>query len=262
MRQDAKGPAEARERKAALPPGRGPTSGTLPAPRGDGDLSSPPAKRAPEEHDEHGLRVGLTGPPVPLGPSRVPGAPPPMLDPLDEFFWCEGEVAPGFPDFVGLAPLRASVETSEARKEWLTFFLAGEEYAVAIEQVREILKAPDITEVPRAPAHVLGVIMVRGEVIAILDLRRRLGLPTATPGRQARVLVCDAGDGPRGLLVDAVSNVVRLPPSSVEALPSGIGGPSAEYIAGIGRDRDRLFILLDLAAVLRDGAPGRPAEAL
>jgi purine-binding chemotaxis protein CheW len=184
-----------------------------------------------------------------------------MLDPLDEFFWREDEVAPGFPDFVGLAPLRASVETSEARKEWLTFFLAGEEYAVAIEQVREILKAPDITEVPRAPAHVLGVIMVRGEVIAILDLRRRLALPTATPGRQARVLVCDAGDGPRGLLVDAVSNVVRLPPSSVEALPSGIGGPSAEYIAGIGRDRDRLFILLDLAAVLRDAAPGRPVEA-
>jgi len=78
-------------------------------------------------------------------------------------------------------------------------------------------------------------------------------------GRGGREL--DAGDGPRGLLVDAVSNVVRLPPSSVEALPSGIGGPSAEYIAGIGRDRDRLFILLDLAAVLRDAAPGRPVEA-
>ncbi len=240
------GSVEARERDAALSPGPGPTSGTLPASRGEGDGN-----------------LSSSGVAAPLDHSAAPVAPPPAaLDPLDEFFWREGEVASGLPELIGLAPVRASVETSEARKEWLTFFLAGEEYAVAIEQVREILKAPDITEVPRAPAHVLGVIMVRGEVIAILDLRRRLGLPTATPGRQARVLVCDAGDGPRGLLVDAVSNVVRLPPSSVEALPSGIGGPSAEYIAGIGRDRDRLFILLDLAAVLRDAALARPAEAL
>ncbi len=221
-------------------------SGTLPASRGEGDGN-----------------VSSSEVTAPLDPSSAPVAPPPAIfDPLDEFFWREGEVAPGLPDFAGLAPVRASVETSEARKEWLTFFLAGEEYAVAIEQVREILKAPDITEVPRAPAHVLGVIMVRGEVIAILDPRRRLGLPTARPGRQARVLVCDVGDGPRGLLVDSVSNVVRLPPSSVEARPTGIGGPSAECIAGIGRDRDRLFILLDLAAVLRDAAPARPAEAL
>ena len=265
MRQDAKERAETRERGAARPPGPGLASGTFPARRGDGgSLSSPLAERASDVgRDERAPRVGQASQLVaPLDPSSAPAAPPPaVLDPLDDFFWREDEVAPGFPDFGGVAPVRATME-SEARTEWLTFFLAGEEYAVAIEQVREILKAPDITEVPRAPVHVLGVIMVRGEVIAILDPRRRLGLPTATPGRQARVLVCDAGDGPRGLLVDAVSNVVRLPPSSLEARPSGIGGPSAEFISGIGRDRDRLFILLDLAAVLRDAAPGRPAEAL
>jgi purine-binding chemotaxis protein CheW len=102
--------------------------------------------------------------------------------------------------------------------------------------------------------------MVRGEVIAVFDPRRRLGLPAAAPGRTARVLVCDAGEGARALLVDAVTGVVRLPASAVEARPTGVGAASAEYIAGIGRERGRFFILLDLAAVLRDGPPAK-AEA-
>ncbi len=267
MRQKTRGQAEARGQGAGLPPRPGPASGSL---RGEDD-GNPPARvaeRAPEdvERIEDVLRAELGAPLAGPGDlARAAAMSPPVpatpVDPLDEFFWREDEISPSLLDLAGAAPMRAAPDVAEARREWLTFLLAGEEYAVAIEQVREILKAPAITEVPRAPAHVLGVIMVRGEVIAILDPRRRLGLPMAVPGRQARVLVCDAGEGLRGLLVDAVSNVVRLPPSSVEARPSGVGGPSAEYIAGIGRERDRLFILLDLKAVLRDAAPARPTEA-
>jgi purine-binding chemotaxis protein CheW len=191
----------------------------------------------------------------------APRAPPP--DPLDEFFWREGEEAPALAEFGGPAPRVPSPEVLEERREWLSFGLAGEEYAVDIAQVREILKAPAITEVPRAPAHVLGVIMVRGEVIAVFDPRHRLGLPPAAPGRAARVIVCDAGDGDgsRGILVDAVSDVVRLPPSAVEARPHGVGGASAEYIVGIGREGTRLLILLDLAALLRDAPAGRSGDA-
>jgi purine-binding chemotaxis protein CheW len=181
-------------------------------------------------------------------------------DPLDEFFWREDEVVPGLPAILATATARP-VEVEEVRTEWLTFLLGGEEYAVAIGQLREILKAPAITEVPRAPSHVLGVIMVRGEVIAVFDPRRRLGLPAASPSRQSRVLVCDAGTGRRGLLVDAVSQVVRLAPSQVEPKPTGIGGAGADFIDGIGRDGDRMFILLDLAEVLADGVPVHPAEA-
>ena len=182
------------------------------------------------------------------------------LDPLDDFFWREDEVAGGLPGILSAAPARAA-EVEEARSEWLTFLLGGEEYAVAIGQLREILKAPAITEVPRAPPHVLGVIMVRGEVIAVFDPRRRLGLPAVAPSRQSRVLVCDAGSGRRGLLVDAVSQVVRLASSQVESRPTGIGGTCAEYIGGIGREGDRMYILLDLVEVLRDGAPAHPVEA-
>lgn len=175
-------------------------------------------------------------------------------DPLDEFFWREDEDAPGLLEVLGTSSARPPAEALEERQEWLAFALSGEEYAIGIEQVREVLKAPTITEVPRAPAHVLGVIMVRGDVIPVLDLRRRLGLPAAAGGRQARVLICDPGDGPRGFLVDAVSEVVRLPPSAVEPRPSGIPGPAGECIAGIGRRGSQLYILLDLAVVLGDPA--------
>ncbi len=189
-------------------------------------------------------------------PEAKPAGP---ADALDEFFWREDEQALLLPELLAAAPAPRALEAPERRREWLTFFLGGEEYALEIEQVREILKAPAITEVPRAPAQVLGVIMVRGEVITVFDPRHRLGLPAVSPGRQARVIVCDAGDGPRGVLVDAVSQVVRLPASAVEHRPSGIGAVNGEDIAAIGRDRDRFIILLDLASLLRDGqaAEGR-----
>jgi purine-binding chemotaxis protein CheW len=132
----------------------------------------------------------------------------------------------------------------------VTFLLGAEEYALAIERVREILKPPSIAEVPRAPAHVLGVVNVRGEVVTVVDPRPRLALPPAAPGRAARILLCDAADGPAGLLVDAVSQVVRLAPSAIEPRPAGLGGAGAEAVAGIGRDRGRFFILLDLDALL------------
>jgi purine-binding chemotaxis protein CheW len=179
-------------------------------------------------------------------------------DLLEEFFWREGETAPSFPDLVTAAALPTATEPVELRREWLTFQLGTEEYGIEIEHVREILKPPVLTEVPRCPEHVLGVIMVRGEVIAVFDPRRRLGLPPVEEVRRPRVIVCDCGTGARGLLVDAVSSVVRLAPSSIEARPAGVGKASAEYISGIGRDRDRLVILLDLPALLEDRAPAIP----
>jgi purine-binding chemotaxis protein CheW len=188
------------------------------------------------------------------------GAPADEPDPLDEFFLREGEAVAALPELALPRRDRApEAAPAEARREYLTFFLGREEYAVAIERIREILKSPPITEVPRAPAHVLGVVMVRGEVIPILDPRGRLGLPAAAPGRLSRVVVVDAGEGPCGLLVDAVSQVVRLPPSAVEARPPSLGGPHAEYVAGLGRQGDGLYILLDLPALLAGQARPEPA---
>jgi purine-binding chemotaxis protein CheW len=203
---------------------------------------------------EEALRAELhrvSHPAVEAGPAVGPSPTSPPEDPLDDFFWREGETAPMRPDMV-TSVLSAPAEPVEARREWLTFQLASESYGIEIEHVREILKAPLLTEIPRGPEHVVGVLMVRGEVIAVFDPRRRLGLPPGEPARKARLIVCDCGNGSRGLLVDGVSHVVRLAPSAIEPRPSGIGGPSAEYIVGIGRDRSHLVVLLDLPALLAD----------
>ncbi len=124
-----------------------------------------------------------------------------------------------------------------------------------------MVRAPPITEVPRAPSHILGVVTVRGEVVAVVDPRRRLGLPDPRPVEgEGKVVIVDAGDGPCGIHVDRVASVVRLSPGSIEPCPQGIAGQRAEYLAGIGRDGDRLFTVLDLGALLRRG-PVRDVRA-
>ncbi|HEU4382983.1 MAG TPA: chemotaxis protein CheW [Anaeromyxobacteraceae bacterium] len=171
------------------------------------------------------------------------------VDPLEEFFYSEAEAPP--------APASDPGEGSAAAlREVLVFELGAEEYALDIGVVREILRAPPITEVPRAPAHVLGITMVRGQVIAVHDPRRRLGLGAAPAGPGARVVVCDAGRGPLGLLVDGVSQVLRLPPSALEPRPQGIAGIDSDFIAGVGRAGERFFVLLDTEALLGRQEPG------
>jgi purine-binding chemotaxis protein CheW len=199
-----------------------------------------------------GARPALEVAPAGAGPAS-PEAP---ADPLEEFFFRDDEAAPALPD---LAPAeREEVPVVLAREEFLTFLLGDEEYAIAIERVREVVRAPPITEVPRAPAHILGVVTVRGEVIAVIDPRRRLGLPAAQPAEgEGKVVIVDAGEGPCGLHVDRVASVVRLRPGSIEPCPQGIAGQRAEFLSGIGREGERLFTVLDLGALLRRG----PARA-
>jgi purine-binding chemotaxis protein CheW len=182
-------------------------------------------------------------------------APGPAGDPLDEFFYRDDEHGP---ELGGLAPEAAPAAAEEPvqRVEYLTFRLGAEEYGVEIDRVREVMRSPPITEVPRAPPGVLGVITVRGEVVAVFDPRARLRLPPSAGAETGRVVIVDDGAGPCGLLVDGVSNVVRLPRGSIEPCPQGIGGHGADCLAGIGRDRDRLFTVLDLAALLRPRRPG------
>jgi len=176
---------------------------------------------------------------------------PAPTDPLEEFFYRIDE--PG-PELATLGPAAeqpsASAEVAP-RDEYLTFLLGSEEFGVDIERVREVMRAPPITEVPRAPADVLGVITVRGEVVAVIDLRGRLGLPGNASVQSGRVIIVDDGQGAFGLQVDAVANVVRLPRGSLEACPQGVGGASAECLVGIGRSRDRLFTVLAVQTLLR-----------
>jgi len=241
------------------PPDEGFTTwrpGSGPAPRaGPG-----PASPEPEPRREDFTVVVRAGPPRAAPPPAPAAEEPPRAAraPLEEFFYRPDEEAPEVPAIGG--PASAEDADTVVREEYLTFLLGREEYAVAIERVREVVKAPPVTEVPRAPAHILGVVTVRGEVVAVLDPRRRLGLPGAPPGAgTGRLVIVDGGEGPCGLLVDAVASVVRLPPGAIEPCPQGIGGARAECLAGIGREGERLFTVLDLGALLRR-APAGPVR--
>ena len=134
--------------------------------------------------------------------------------------------------------------------ELLAFLLADEEYAVDVLEVREIIRLQPITVVPRAPEWIRGIVTLRGVIVPIYDLRRRLGFARAEPGPDARVVVVSHGEEPAGLLVDRITQVVRVPADRVEPPPQTIGTVEAEYLRGVVRLEERLVILLDLARVL------------
>ncbi len=182
-------------------------------------------------------------------PPRPRGSVSGGADPLDVFFYRPDEEAGLVPALAGGSAEEPPARAPETLDEFLTFLRGDEEYAVAIDHVREVLRAPAITEVPRAPANVLGVVTVRGEVVAVVDTRARLGL-AGDRSTAARIVIVDAGDGPLGLLVDAVTSVVRLPRGSIEPCPQGIATGAADCVTGIGRQRERLFMIIDASAIL------------
>ncbi|HSN14894.1 MAG TPA: chemotaxis protein CheW, partial [Anaeromyxobacteraceae bacterium] len=157
------------------------------------------------------------------GPSGLTPAPIPALptDPLDLFFYRPDEEAALLPTLGAVAAEEPVLQRPERLDEFLTFRLGKEEFAVAIDRVREVLRAPSITEVPRAPADVLGVVTVRGEVVPVIDARARLGV-AADRGTGGRIVIVDAGEGPLGVLVDEVASVVRLPRGAIEPCPQGL----------------------------------------
>lgn len=152
---------------------------------------------------------------------------------------------------------RAVRRAGEAGKrvEYLAFVLSGETYAVQIAHVAEILRPPPVTEVPRAPGNILGVISVRGKLVTVIDLRRRFRLHESAMDRKTRILLADVGTGEQvGLLVDEVHQVWRLAPEEIEA-SSVLGGEQQPHIAGIGRpaeEQGTILVLLDLRPILEN----------
>jgi purine-binding chemotaxis protein CheW len=110
----------------------------------------------------------------------------------------------------------ADGEEVELLRELLVFGLDESAYAIAVERIREIVRMRDLTRIPRSPEWLLGVMALRGEVVEVVDLRCRLGLPLIEPDRSSRIIVLH-GDTDRvtGVLVDYVSEVLRVPEDSV-----------------------------------------------
>ena len=130
-------------------------------------------------------------------------------------------------------------------------FNLGEEYGVPISQVQEIVRVGSITMVPNSPSYMEGVINLRGRVLPVLNLRKRLNLSVKEMSNASRIMVIEVGNKVIGLLVDAVSQVIKVPPTSVETAPEEVLEIDTNYIRGVGKLENRLVILLDLEKLLR-----------
>lgn len=138
---------------------------------------------------------------------------------------------------------------AEGVREYLSFALADEIYAVDIFHIKEIIKPPMITEVPRTEPVVLGILSLRGTIATVVDLRRRLGLEAASQTRKSRILIARMDDELVGLLVDEVRHVIRLKDENVEPPPGVFDRMEAEHIIGVGRQEGEMYTLLDLRSV-------------
>jgi purine-binding chemotaxis protein CheW len=132
----------------------------------------------------------------------------------------------------------------------VTCCVGHEEFAIDILSVQEIIRMVDVTRVPKAPAFVEGVINLRGRIIPVLDLRRRLGMADVGRTAQSRIVVVNVHHLIVGLIVDSVSEVLRIPRSTIETPPTLGTTVGAEFIHGVGRIADRLLILLELNRLL------------
>jgi purine-binding chemotaxis protein CheW len=149
------------------------------------------------------------------------------------------------------APLREERQAVEATEHLVTFLLAEEEYGVDVRLVQEIIRVTSITPVPRAPEFIKGVINLRGRIIPVVDVKRKLGLGDVDEGsRLARIVVVRLRDRLVGVLVDGASQVLRVPVSSIEAAPDEVVSISQSFIRGVAKLEKRLIILIALQDVL------------
>jgi len=179
------------------------------------EAEAPPSGPAPE-------------PAAPAG--ALPGVPPAQAD-------AEKAVAPAGDD------TNTQKQTEEI--ELLSFNLSGEEYAVMVENVREVLKTRDLTRVPNAPDYILGVTSLRGTMLPVMDLCSRLGLEPTERTDKARIIVVSPDEEDVGFVVDRVHSVIRVRPDAIKPAPEHVEH-GAEFLRGIVRLGDKLYIVLDL----------------
>ncbi len=149
---------------------------------------------------------------------------------------------------------------AKTEQQLVVFDLSGEDYGIDIGSVRSIIRMQEITKVPGTPDFVEGVTNLRGSIIPVVDLRKRFGLIAGDQTNESRVVVVDISGQDIGMMVDAVTEVMRIPVSSIEPPSSVITTTDSDYLLGIAKLEDRLVILLDLEKVLSDEVKGMLAE--
>jgi purine-binding chemotaxis protein CheW len=144
-------------------------------------------------------------------------------------------------------------DSSTDIEEYLCFRVADEEYAISIMSIKEIIKPRDVTEVPRVPLFIQGVISLRGLIIPVMDMRCRLSLPVVSVTGRERIVVVRKEAGFCGILVDEVVQVARVAKKDIEEPPAVLDGIDKAFVKGLGHYDGRMIILLDLEAILDAG---------
>ena len=141
------------------------------------------------------------------------------------------------------------------------FRIGRETFGLPIAMVREIARVPEITSVPNAPDYIEGVINLRGRIIPVVDLRKRLGEKVIESSKRNRIVVVELESRSIGLIVNSASEVIKIPPSDIEAPHSVFQEGELNYITGVGKLRGRLVMMLDLSKILQRGELRRLEDA-
>ena len=147
--------------------------------------------------------------------------------------------------------MNAVLEATEKEEQLVAFRLANEIYGVDISVIHEIIRLHEITQIPRTSPDIEGVVNLRGRIVPILDLRKRLELPAAERTGGTRIIVVTIRECTVGMVVDSVIGVVKLPESRIEPPSPLVSDLETDFIRGVGKMDDNLVILLNIQKVLR-----------
>ena len=260
--------ADARKRsrrpgKAGLPSPEppAPPDASTPAPTTASEANAAPAA-APIVLPSSGLAADVLAKPeaaaIAPEPAPAPAAEPGSQAPAAE----EVPAARGVQSLSFFAaPAQEQRAAAEDTEHLATFVLDKEEYGVDVRQVQEIRRVGEITAVPRAPEFVRGVINLRGRILPVLDLKRKLNLGEVAVDRAARIVVVRTQGRMLGLLVDGASQVLKVPVSRVEPPPEEVVERGGDYIRAVAKLDDRLIILIDLERILAQELREAPVAA-
>jgi purine-binding chemotaxis protein CheW len=136
--------------------------------------------------------------------------------------------------------------------QWVTFSLENETYGINVMNVQEVLPMTDIAEVPGAPAYVMGIINLRGNVVTVIDTRMRFGLKSRGTDDTTRIVVVETAKQVAGILVDSVAEVVEVKENQIDSAPTVGNEESSRYLLGVVSRKDGLLILVDVNKLLTD----------
>jgi purine-binding chemotaxis protein CheW len=183
-------------------------------------------------------------------PGGIPWASRSAEDALDALFRAYQEAGTLVEDGDLPSLQRSEAEAEEDQRQLLTFSLGSEDYSLDIDCIREIIKPREITDIPRVPDFILGIISLRGIIIPVFDLKRRLKLGVGEMTPASRIIVCQQEEKITGLLVDGISQVIRVPGNSIEPPPAVLSGVDRDMVEGVGRYQGKMTILLRLSCIM------------